>query len=80
MHRLSLFLLSVFCINTAVLAHPGHGHPAVEDTVFHYLTTPVHLAALLLTTLSLLLTVYSVRRIVLSYRAPKSVRLKVSTD
>ncbi len=39
-------MLVLFCLPSAVLAHPGHGTTAPE-TVSHYVAEPVHVAPLL---------------------------------
>ena len=59
------FLLAALSFLTAAtaVAHPGHGDPATQESVAHYLTSPVHLLpAAGMMGLSAALTLFLLRR------------------
>ncbi|APZ93556.1 hypothetical protein [Fuerstiella marisgermanici] len=42
MPRLTYFLTCLALSMPAVMAHPGHGNPAAQDGIWHYVTSPTH--------------------------------------
>ena len=44
LQKASWSLVGLMCLSgSAVLAHPGHGTPSQEQTIWHYLLEPEHL-------------------------------------
>ncbi|MEQ9408943.1 MAG: hypothetical protein RIK87_14495 [Fuerstiella sp.] len=44
-----ILILSALLIGTSTAdAHPGHGSPAAQDGLWHYLTSPVHAGPIVL--------------------------------
>jgi hypothetical protein len=43
MFRITASLVCIFCVTYTAQAHPGHGNPAAQDGIQHYLTSPLHL-------------------------------------
>lgn len=77
MPRLLLVLSLILMASANAFAHPGHGNPANDSGLLHYLTTSEHLApsvaiaAVALTVAAICYTVLRIRKI---RRAPVSVK------
>ncbi len=41
-------LVALICLNSAVIAHEGHGHPEHQQGATHYLLNPSHALPILL--------------------------------
>lgn len=53
-------------LSPEALAHEGHGHPAHQDGVIHYLVNPSHALPVVLTCAAATFAVWAIRRIVQS--------------
>lgn len=48
MYRACTSLVALICLNSAVIAHEGHGHPEHQQGATHYLVNPSHALPILL--------------------------------